>query len=183
MLDLIPGGTGRRLRRARMIACDLDGTLLNRDDIISPTTTAMIRKVIDLGIPFVIITARHHQAVEPFADELRIDQPIISLDGAVITYPDPALPRRTITFDQDFALDILEEIQQTEGVEFCAVTPDCFYTSGINTNLPSRYEHWNIERATVGSVTDIKGPILEVIGVGDFYTSNTVFTYVESRMK
>ena len=183
LLDRMPGGTSRRLRRARLIACDLDGTLLNRDDIISPTTTAMIRTVIDLGIPFVIITARHHQAVEPYADELRIDQPIITLDGAVITDPDPSRPRRTITFDQDFALDILEEIHQTEGVEFCAVTPDCFYTSGINTFLPSRYEHWNVERAAVDSISEIKGPILEVIGIGDFYTTNSVFTYVESRMK
>jgi Cof subfamily protein (haloacid dehalogenase superfamily) len=183
MFDMISGGTNRKLRRARMIACDLDGTLLNRDDIISPTTTAMIRKVIDLGIPFVISTARHHQAVEPFADELRINQPIISLDGAVITYPDTGEPLGTITFDQDFALDILEEILQTPGVEFCAVTPNCFYTSNQNAPLPSRYEHWNIERATVDSVMEIKGPILEVIGVGDFYTTNNVFTYVDSRMK
>ena len=106
------GNSDRRLLNARAIICDLDGTLLNRDEMIGAETSAMISALRAAGIAFILATRRHHQAAEPYADLLHLDTPIISLDGAMISLPHQQSPIFTAGFDQEFARDILEEIEK-----------------------------------------------------------------------
>src|SRR5437867_4081452 len=91
-LPALLGSRERRLKKAKLIACDLDGTLLNQDEMVGVRTAILMKRIIELGIPFVLITARHHQAVEPYAEELRMTLPIISLDGAITRYPHAPAP-------------------------------------------------------------------------------------------
>lgn len=175
--------TGDRLRDVRLIACDLDGTLLNMDDMVAPTTAVMVRKIEGMGIPFVFISRRHYHAVEPYSDELRMTTPIISLDGGSTRVPHAETPINLMLFDQDFALDIIDEILQTEGVACCAVTPDVFLMSEPDINLPSHHHHWNIETAVVRDYAPAVGGILEIIASGSFYGVNSVLAYIEEKAK
>ncbi len=171
------------LRNIRLIACDLDGTLLNRDDMIAPSTGEMIRLLEDAGVRFVVITRRHHQSVEPYLELVGLAEPIISLDGALIRPPHSPIIIHTTPFDQPFALDILDEARLTDGVSWCAVTPDLFYFSKPDVTLPTYHVHWNIETLSIdGDVDRIVGPVLEVIICGGYYGVNSVFSYVQEKM-
>lgn len=86
MQDLSPGLI-RKLRRIKLIASDLDGTLLNDEGRISDVTRESVRKLKGAGMLFAIMTARAHSSAERIADELGIDAPIISLDGGLVRLP------------------------------------------------------------------------------------------------
>ncbi|MEO5931406.1 MAG: HAD hydrolase family protein [Candidatus Kapaibacterium sp.] len=171
-----------RLLNTKLIACDLDGTLLNRDEIIGTATVLLIRKIESLGIPFILITRRHHQAVEPYAEQLRMSQPIISLDGGITRLLHSESTLATIEFDQEFALDIIDEVIQTTGAECSVITPDRFLFSRPDILLPSYYLHWNIETEVAADFDNVKGSILEIVVAGGYYPINTILNYVESKM-
>lgn len=54
----------------RLIATDLDGTLLDDEKRISPRTVAAVRAVVAAGIEFVLVTARPPRTVAHLAQEL-----------------------------------------------------------------------------------------------------------------
>lgn len=70
----------------RLIASDLDDTLLNRDGQISGVNREVIREAVAQGIVFTIVTGRMFKSAVPFALELGLDrhQPIICYNGALI---------------------------------------------------------------------------------------------------
>lgn len=177
------GNGDRRLLNARAIICDLDGTLLNRDEMIGATTSTMITALCASGMYFILATRRHYQAAEPYADLLHLDTPIISLDGAMISLPHQPSPNFTAPFDQEFARDILEEIEQTNEAHFCAVTPNCLFVSDANMALPVQHYHWNINIQPITSAAMVQPPIIEIIATGGYHSVNTVYNYIEAKMK
>lgn len=177
------GSPEEQLRRTRLIACDLDGTLLNRDEMIGAETSAMIGAIRGLGIHFVLITRRHHQAVELYGELLRVTEPIISLDGGITRTLHSAAPIAAAAFDQEFALDIIDEALSSGKADCCAITADYFYCSRADISLPSHHEDWNIETRVTADFPAIPGPILEIIITGSYHAVNGVFTYTESKMR
>ena len=77
----------RKLRQIKLIATDLDGTLLNNQGQISDVTRESVWKLKGLGMRVAIMTARAHSSAERIADELDMKSPIISLDGGLVRLP------------------------------------------------------------------------------------------------
>jgi Cof subfamily protein (haloacid dehalogenase superfamily) len=63
----------------RLIATDLDGTLLDGERQISPRTVAAVQAVVAAGIEFVLVTARPPRTVAPLAAQL--GGPVTALCG------------------------------------------------------------------------------------------------------
>jgi len=72
----------------KLIACDMDGTLLDPNREISPGNLAAIRKVLDLGVIFTISTGRPVQAAQRYQEVLQLKTPIITYNGGMIVTPD-----------------------------------------------------------------------------------------------
>jgi 5-amino-6-(5-phospho-D-ribitylamino)uracil phosphatase len=72
------------LEPIKMIAIDIDGTLLTPQKQISPRTQAAIRAAQDMGIIVTLATARRYENSRNFADILGITIPLITCDGALI---------------------------------------------------------------------------------------------------
>ena len=68
----------------KLIASDMDDTLLNSDTKISERNAAAIRKAIDAGIIFMIATGRMYVSVKPYADSLGLDVPLVTYNGALV---------------------------------------------------------------------------------------------------
>lgn len=68
----------------KLIAIDLDGTLLNSYGEISPRNLEAIKKAKEKGIKVVIASGRVIKSVENIANELDIDKKIICGNGAII---------------------------------------------------------------------------------------------------
>lgn len=85
----------------RLIAIDIDGTLLNPEFQISATDLATLRRAHDEGIEIILVTGRRHTFALPIAQQLGFDLWLISSNGAVTrslageTYHRDLLPEQT----------------------------------------------------------------------------------------
>ena len=67
----------------RLLASDIDGTLLNPQFQISPDDLAALRHAHDSGVEIVLVTGRRHTFALPIAQQLGFDLWLISSNGAV----------------------------------------------------------------------------------------------------
>ena len=70
--------------RYRLVAADMDGTLLNSKNQITDATVRAVRRITDSGVIFTIATGRPVQGVEKYNRLLRLTGPVITYNGAVI---------------------------------------------------------------------------------------------------
>ncbi|WJY13863.1 pyridoxal phosphatase [Pectobacteriaceae bacterium CE90] len=68
----------------RVIALDLDGTLLNQQKKILPESLAALALARQAGITVLIVTGRHHSAIHPFYQALQLDTPAICCNGTYL---------------------------------------------------------------------------------------------------
>ncbi len=71
-------------RRIRLVALDLDGTLVGDDLRLPPRTVATIRAVVARGVRVALVTGRMTTSALPFARELGLRAPIVGLQGALV---------------------------------------------------------------------------------------------------
>lgn len=70
--------------RIKMAVLDMDGTVLNNEHRISEENVAAIKKAVNNGITVVIATGRSLMAVENYAEELELNEYIITGNGSEI---------------------------------------------------------------------------------------------------
>lgn len=68
----------------KLIASDMDDTLLSSDIKISEKNSEAIHEAMGRGIVFVIATGRMYVSVLPFAGKLGLDVPLITYNGALV---------------------------------------------------------------------------------------------------
>ena len=68
----------------RLIATDLDGTLLNQRSEVSERTARIVADVMTAGAKFVLASGRMFQSTRPFAQSLRLNAPILVFNGAMV---------------------------------------------------------------------------------------------------
>ena len=68
----------------RLIASDLDGTLLDRDFTFRPRTLEALAAAAETGIDILFVTGRPHRWLDPLRDQLRHDSYAICSNGAVL---------------------------------------------------------------------------------------------------
>lgn len=74
-------------RKIRLIAVDLDGTLLVGWNRISDANADAVRAAVDAGVHIVLATSRWYLTAKPIADRFGIASPIICHNGAMIRTP------------------------------------------------------------------------------------------------
>jgi Cof subfamily protein (haloacid dehalogenase superfamily) len=71
----------------KLAAIDLDDTLLGPDHRISLRNARAVRALAAQGVLCVIASGRMHEATTRFSEELDLDAPIISYNGAMVKHP------------------------------------------------------------------------------------------------
>lgn len=71
------------MRRPRLVASDVDGTLLDPVDEISERTRAAVHRVVAAGVPFVLVTGRPPRWIPPIVEQLGHAGPAVCANGAV----------------------------------------------------------------------------------------------------
>lgn len=68
----------------KLIASDMDDTLLNKDCKISERNAAAIKKAVAAGRVFLLATGRMYVSVLPYAQSLGLDVPLVTYNGALV---------------------------------------------------------------------------------------------------
>jgi hypothetical protein len=71
-------------QKYKLVAIDLDGTLLRSDNTVSSRTLAAARACGEAGVTLTIATGRMFRSTSPVAETLGLDAPLITYNGALI---------------------------------------------------------------------------------------------------
>ena len=119
---------GPNAARYRILALDVDGTLLDADSRLRPSTAAAVARAARAGIRPVLCTGRRYRRARPIAEELGLDAPLVCNSGALVK--DPASHRTLWRADFDAPLlaaivDLFRAHDQ-DAVTFTDRAPDDF---------------------------------------------------------
>ncbi len=70
----------------RLLALDIDGTLLDESGVIRPGMPTVLRQLRDSGNRVVLCTGRCHRKARPIAEQLELNLPLICNSGALIKH-------------------------------------------------------------------------------------------------
>ena len=130
-----------------LLAFDLDGTLVPRDQAIPTRILEAIRRVEDAGHFVTVITGRSQASAQPFLDQLRVRHAFGTTQGARVSTPDGrVLFEAHLTPQETRALIAATQSQCYEffvstglGERFFVIDPDLRTASG------ARYWAWALE--------------------------------------
>lgn len=97
---------------------DLDGTLLNRDSVVSPHSIEKINALLQKGMLFTVATARTPATVVPLLQQLNLNIPAILMNGAVLYDIQQRRYIRSNGFTDNSALRYISLLEKRELVPF-----------------------------------------------------------------
>lgn len=141
----------------KLIALDMDGTLLKGDNTISQETKKAIKLAKEKGIKIVIATGRPIQGVMNYLEELDLindDEYVIAYNGSSIYNTKTLEPivRSGLT-GKDFK-DIYK-LSKSLGVEFHGFTDECCIAPKENRYTEAEIQHNNIDVKIIDIENDI----------------------------
>ena len=124
----------------KLVAIDLDGTMLNSKGIVTDKTKKTIKKAIAKGIEVIIASGRNINSIKSIANETGINKYCISGNGAAIYN----LQKNEILYEKYMPKEeILKTIQICEqnDIYYALYTDDVILAKNINYNTLSYYSH------------------------------------------
>jgi Cof subfamily protein (haloacid dehalogenase superfamily) len=128
----------------KLIAIDMDGTLLNSKNEISAMNRKAIKKANDMGIKIVLSTGRIFSSAIYYAKLLNINTPIISCNGAYVyeyynsrlLYDNPIDPKNCI--------DVIRMAEENN-MYYHFYNKDTFFANELNHTV-LKYYRWNEDK-------------------------------------
>src|SRR5579884_1664954 len=117
--------------RIRLVALDLDGTLIGDDLVVRPRVRAAVEAARAQGAAITIVTGRMFAAAKPFATTLGITGPIVCYQGAAIFDVATGATLRETPVAQDVTREVLDWAHE-HGVHAQCYADDVLYVDEIN---------------------------------------------------
>ncbi|HEY8173513.1 MAG TPA: HAD-IIB family hydrolase [Dehalococcoidia bacterium] len=128
-------------RPVRLIALDLDGTLMTKFNTVSEANTAAVHDAVAAGVHIVFATSRWYALAKRTADTLGVTSPIICHNGAMIRDPRDGSRIVDLAVPADAAVEIAA-IADAERYESMATVDDVTYLISKRPNIdPARLPH------------------------------------------
>lgn len=80
----------------RLLALDMDGTLLNDEQIITPITVKWLQKAVHAGVHVCLSTGRAFTSAFPYAEQLGLETPMITVNGSEVWRAPHEIYRRSL---------------------------------------------------------------------------------------
>ncbi len=135
----------------RLVATDLDGTVVRSDGTISARTTAAIARLEELGVPFVMVTGRPPRWMAPVAEATGHRGLAVCANGALLYDLHTERVVRSHLLDADAAAQVVTALrEQVPGVSFAAEDADAVFG-----HEPSYQVRWKTDGMKVGPVEQL----------------------------
>lgn len=146
----------------KLIAIDVDGTLLNDDHQLTERTKQTIRQAHAAGSRIVLCTGRSPVSTIPILRELGLEGTIITHNGAATVYSDSSGDKvlHEVSFTLEEIKPMLDYVRR-EGVHFDVCTPFEMYIEHMTDYERDMYRTFLITPNLVPDVTKLKGPIVK----------------------
>jgi 5-amino-6-(5-phospho-D-ribitylamino)uracil phosphatase len=98
--------------RYRMLALDVDGTLLDPQGTLRQRTVAAVTRAAQAGILPVLCTGRRYRRARPIAEQLRLNSPLVCNSGAIVKDPNDGRTLWRADFDAALTERVLALFQR-----------------------------------------------------------------------
>jgi Cof subfamily protein (haloacid dehalogenase superfamily) len=98
--------------RYRLLAIDIDGTLVNSRDELTLATQRAVRLASHAGVRVLLATGRRYSRVLPLVDSLGLADPVITASGALIKRPSDHETIYCASFERQLLCDVLTIVEQ-----------------------------------------------------------------------
>jgi Cof subfamily protein (haloacid dehalogenase superfamily) len=138
----------------RLLALDLDGTIVSDGIRISPRVRDVLRQVHHAGVSVTLASGRAYYVTRLFAHELAIRVPLICYQGALVQDPDGGEVRLHHRVPLDLAHELIDLTRQ-QGWGLCAYVNDRLYAEQL-TPLVRFYAQYAPIKEEIYAVADLK---------------------------
>jgi hypothetical protein len=96
----------------RLVASDIDGTLIRSDGKLSPRTTDVLDRLYSRGIPTVLVTGRPVRWLRQLYDQMVEPLPAVCANGAVVYDPDTDEVLHAAPLSVEMLLDVTRKLRE-----------------------------------------------------------------------
>lgn len=89
----------------RLVAIDMDGTLLNSENHVTDRTREALNKAMEKGVYIILSTGRILKSALYYSDELGLNNPMITCNGAIIVDED-----KNVVFEKSIEKEVVSKI-------------------------------------------------------------------------
>lgn len=112
----------------KLIAVDLDGTMLTRQKTISPRTKRVLQQAMELGHHVVIATGRPPRSSLRYYDELQLTTPMVNFNGALVHHArDEAWGQHHFPLERERAFQVIDACERFEIANVMVEVKDDYY--------------------------------------------------------
>lgn len=164
----------------KMIATDIDGTILNWDGEFSQNVINCIKKLNAQGVKIVLVTGRMHSSTFPIAQKLGLNTPIISYQGGLVKSMD-----NYVYYQENLPSDYAKEIilwARKNNVHINLYLDDKLYVENANDTI-KKYVIGKFVDYKVCNFDELKINNVNKILAIDYSNANRVTGWVEELIK
>lgn len=140
----------------RMVFCDIDGTLIDSANRIPPATRQKIQELNQIGVPFILVSARMPSGIFPLQRELGVKAPIVCYSGALILN-ERGEAVKTLGIEREKAIS-LEDYIKREWAHICCSAYCC--DDWISNNV---YDPWIVQEQSITASVPKEGRISDFV--------------------
>jgi Cof subfamily protein (haloacid dehalogenase superfamily) len=137
----------------RLVALDLDGTLISERLEVSKVVVDAISRVRKLGVPFTMVTGRMFAAALPFARKIGIEGPIVCYQGAATYVVESGERLSHVPVPADVAARVFSCAKE-DGVRVLGYFEDKLYTEANDEYTKAYTDLARVEPHVVDSLVD-----------------------------
>ena len=132
----------------KLIAVDMDGTILNSSSELSPRTKKALRSAISCGVPVVVATGRMYPSALPVIKEIGINSPCIFYNGAVVREPVSGEILLEKGLGKELTAEVVSFFRERDGIyRFTAMTGFMLKTAATReAGSMKRYQKYLLSR-------------------------------------
>ena len=140
----------------RLVALDLDGTVIDREGVVVAGAREAIRDLLERGLRVTLATGRMYQPTNRFAEHLGISAPLICHQGALIREPGHGEVLSHVPLTALLARRVIAELREA-GVHRYAYADGAIYVEQERENDIRYARHNGVELRLVDDLVEIAG--------------------------
>lgn len=141
----------------KLIALDVDGTLVDSENVVSPENEKAVKKVLSSGIRVVLATGRHRDGVKKVLEVLGLcSEPLIIANNGALIYSGNQLLRKEF-FATDDADSVIRFSTQIPGAVVAVFQSDIIYYY-LNSSVDREYVMKKFDVFDMNRIKEVKNP-------------------------
>lgn len=164
----------------RMIALDVDGTLIDDRFQIQPKTKELLKGLHDQGVQIALCTGRNPSGAIPLMEEMGASGPVVVHNGAVSLHSTSRDIYSVLGFHMKELADVIR-FARDRGIHFDVNTPFRLYVERMDEDLKQLYRSYFAKPILLDDIMELDEEVVKLSLVGEEKFLDGMMTEIRER--